>query len=158
MFASRAGAAYDFGMAAGKKAEKSILIVDDSRSVRNLFKAVLVDAGFRVLEANSGSEALELLKSELVDLVTLDVEISETVDNKVCLLVRDSGVGIPKDKLAAVFDSFTKAGRRGTEGEGSIGLGLSIVKDLVERHGSTVLVESEEGKGAIFSMSFDKVG
>ena len=87
----------------------------------------------------------------------IEFEIKEVPGNKVSLQVRDNGVGIPKSKLGNIFDSFTRAGRKGTEGEVSTGLGLSIVKELLEKHGCRIDVESEEGKGSTFSMIFDKV-
>ena len=64
--------------------------------------------------------------------------------------VKDRGIGIPEDKLAIIFDPFTKAGRTGLKGEQSTGLGLSIVKQIVEKHNGKIEVESEEGKGSVF--------
>ncbi len=66
--------------------------------------------------------------------------------------IKDHGMGIPKDKLPIIFDPFTKAGRPGLRGELSTGLGLSIVKQIVEKHKGNVEVESEEGKGSTFRM------
>jgi two-component system sensor histidine kinase VicK len=71
-------------------------------------------------------------------------------DNQVIIEVKDSGIGIPKDKLPIIFDPFTKAGRAGLKGEQSTGLGLSIVKQIVEKHDGKIEVESEEGKGSTF--------
>ena len=68
----------------------------------------------------------------------------------VIIEVKDSGIGIPKDKLPIIFDPFTKAGRAGLKGEQSTGLGLSIVKQIIEKHGGQIEVESEEGKGSTF--------
>ncbi len=67
--------------------------------------------------------------------------------------VKDHGIGISKDKLAIVFDPFTKAGRPGLKGEQSTGLGLSIVKQIIEKHKGKIEVESEEGKGSIFRIT-----
>jgi two-component system sensor histidine kinase VicK len=67
--------------------------------------------------------------------------------------VKDLGLGIPKDKLSIIFDPFTKAGRPGLKGEQSTGLGLSIVRQIVIKHGGTIDVESEVGKGSIFTIT-----
>ncbi|WP_367119233.1 sensor histidine kinase [uncultured Mucilaginibacter sp.] len=62
-------------------------------------------------------------------------------------------MGIPKDKLPIIFDAFTKAGRPGLKGEQSTGLGLSIVKQIVEKHNGNIEVESEEGRGSVFRVT-----
>ncbi len=71
-------------------------------------------------------------------------------NNQIIIEVKDNGIGIPKDKLPLIFDPFTKAGRTGLKGEQSTGLGLSIVKQIVEKHKGKIEVESEEGKGSVF--------
>jgi signal transduction histidine kinase len=65
------------------------------------------------------------------------------------LVVRDQGVGIPRDDLPHVFDRF----HRGSNVIGRFagtGLGLASARELVELHGGTISVESEEGKGSTF--------
>jgi len=69
-----------------------------------------------------------------------------------CLSIQDEGLGIPKDKMPYIFHKFSKARRLGTNGEETIGLGLSIVKKLVELHAGMITVKSVENKGAIFSI------
>ena len=69
---------------------------------------------------------------------------------KVEISVRDEGLGIPRAEQGLLFRSFEKISTKATEGEPSTGLGLSIVKRLVELHGGDVGVESEEGKGSRF--------
>jgi len=64
--------------------------------------------------------------------------------------VRDSGVGIPKDKQAAIFEVFTQADVSTTRRFGGTGLGLAISRKLVEMHGGKIWVESEEFKGSTF--------
>lgn len=66
------------------------------------------------------------------------------------LKIEDNGVGIPKGKQAEVFNRFTTAKRKGTNGERSIGLGLSICKEIVEEHGGSIYFESNEGEGTVF--------
>jgi two-component system sensor histidine kinase VicK len=63
---------------------------------------------------------------------------------------RDTGIDIPDDIKGTLFEQYTKSGRPGTAGEKSIGLGLSIVKRLVEQHNGTIRFESQEGKGTTF--------
>lgn len=71
-------------------------------------------------------------------------------ENIIKIVVRDTGEGIPKNKLNAVFERFKQAGRDVIrENEGS-GIGLSLVKSLVELHGGNVTVSSTEGVGSEF--------
>ena len=62
------------------------------------------------------------------------------------LAVQDSGDGIPASHLPHVFERFYKAGSARTGGHGGSGLGLTIVKAIVERHGGTVAVTSQPGR------------
>jgi signal transduction histidine kinase len=66
------------------------------------------------------------------------------------LKIEDNGVGIPKGNQAEVFNRFTTARRKGTNGERSIGLGLSICKQIVEEHEGSIYFESNEGEGTVF--------
>lgn len=76
----------------------------------------------------------------------------ELVDGHLEISVKDSGIGIPEDKIPFLFDKFSKASRVGTSGEKSTGLGLSITKELIERHNGKIVVESEENKGTCFKV------
>jgi PAS domain S-box-containing protein len=70
------------------------------------------------------------------------------------IVVEDNGVGIRPDFLPHVFDRFQQADASRTRRVGGLGLGLSIVKNLVEFHGGTVMGASEgEGRGATFTVS-----
>jgi signal transduction histidine kinase len=79
----------------------------------------------------------------------IEIDISKK-DFKIIIEVKDKGIGIPPNKLPIIFEAFTKAGRPGLNGEQSTGLGLSIVKQIVEKHNGTIEVESDEGKGSVF--------
>jgi len=83
----------------------------------------------------------------------VEVRLKESGLNAV-IEVRDSGIGIRPDFLPYVFDRFRQAESTLTRSHGGLGLGLSIVRHLLELHGGTVEVESEgEGKGTTFRVS-----
>ncbi len=75
---------------------------------------------------------------------------AEKVDGSIRLTVADQGMGIPKDHLDKVFDRFHRIDNRDTRKAGGTGIGLYLVKHLVEAHGGKIWVESEVGKGSRF--------
>ena len=64
--------------------------------------------------------------------------------------VKDNGVGIPAEDISKIFEPFYRG--RNTKNEKGIGLGLSLVKQVVELHGGKIKVQSELGKGSLFSI------
>lgn len=84
-------------------------------------------------------------------LVTL--QLKQTKD-KVEIVIKDNGIGIPEDKIPVLFDKYTSASQSGTDGEKSTGLGMSIVKTLVEMHKGDISVFSKVGVGTIITLSF----
>ncbi|MCA1566043.1 MAG: PAS domain S-box protein [Acidobacteria bacterium] len=77
----------------------------------------------------------------------------ERVNSHIEIAVSDTGPGIAPEFLPYVFDRFRQADGRTTRQHGGLGLGLSIVRHLVELHGGTVRAESEgEGQGAVFTV------
>lgn len=84
------------------------------------------------------------------------IEVSVTVEDttedfaKLHFSVRDTGIGIPKDKLKIIFDSFAQADGSSTRHYGGAGLGTTIAKQLVELMGGRIWVESEEEAGSNF--------
>ena len=98
------------------------------------------------------SNALKFTKegtvSLIVDLVSEDEENVEIKFN-----VIDTGIGIPKDKLASVFESYTQAYTDITRRFGGTGLGLAITRELVTMQNGQINIESEPGKGSTFSVT-----
>ena len=79
--------------------------------------------------------------------------ILREVDDFAEIIVRDSGQGITSEFLPFIFERFRQADSTSKRRYGGLGLGLSIVKNLVEQHGGTITAESEgEGKGSAFSV------
>ncbi|GLI36218.1 ATP-binding protein [Desulforhabdus amnigena] len=78
--------------------------------------------------------------------VTISAEADE---DSVCFSVSDTGRGIPAQYLDRIFEQFFRIDAQ--EGETGEGLGLSIAKEIVEAHGGTIRVKSEEGRGSIFT-------
>lgn len=74
----------------------------------------------------------------------------------VLIVVEDNGIGIPEHLQKNIFQKFSQAGRSGLKGEKSIGLGMSIVKRIVEWHNGRIWLESEENKGTSFYVQIPK--
>jgi signal transduction histidine kinase len=77
----------------------------------------------------------------------------EVKDGKLSITVADNGYGIPADDLPYIFDRFYRVHHEMTMDDDSNGLGLSIVKSIVEQHKGMISVESEPGKGSCFTVT-----
>ncbi len=98
---------------------------------------------------------MDNLISNAIKFSAIDEQIEITLkqaDGKCFIKVKDKGLGIPADLMPHVFDRFSKASRKGLRGENSIGLGLSIVRQIVKKHGGDIAVDSAEGKGTTFTI------
>lgn len=87
---------------------------------------------------------------------TTEVTIEDLVDDKIIVRITDNGEGIEKHNIPRLFERFFRVDKSGARSEGGSGLGLSIVKHIIEAHGEKIYVESEFGKGSEFSFTLEK--
>ena len=87
---------------------------------------------------------------------TTEVSIENLIKNKVIVRVTDNGEGISKNNLPRIFERFYRVDKSGSRKEGGSGLGLSIVKHIIEAHNEKIYVESEYGVGSEFSFTLEK--
>jgi PAS domain S-box-containing protein len=88
-------------------------------------------------------------KGEVKIVVDLLSEKEDILELKFSII--DTGIGIPPDKIKTVFEGFTQASNETTRKYGGTGLGLTIVKQLIELQKGSISVESKEGEGSTFS-------
>ena len=108
----------------------------------------------------------ERLKQALVNLIENAIKYNhpdgkvivelEPKENEAVVRVRDNGVGIPKEDIGRIFERFYRVNKDRSRAVGGSGLGLAIVKHIVEAHGTTVRVESEFGRGSVFSFTLKR--
>ena len=82
------------------------------------------------------------------------ISVNKDKDGHPVVRVQDTGIGIPKEHQARVFERFYRADKSHSKKIGGTGLGLSIVKHAAAYHGATVRLESEEGKGTTVTVRF----
>ena len=85
----------------------------------------------------------------------IHVEAEAGDDGRVLVRVADSGIGIPADQLEDIFEPFVQVDDVRTRTREGTGLGLALVRTMVEQQGGQVSVESEPGRGSVFSLAFE---
>ena len=83
----------------------------------------------------------------------IDVSIRPGKKGQVSFSVKDYGIGIDKEEQAKIFERFYRAKGKEEQTYPGFGIGLFIAKEFVEKHGGQVIVESEKGKGAVFTFT-----
>lgn len=87
---------------------------------------------------------------------TTEVGITDISRKKILVRITDNGEGILKENMPRVFERFYRVDKSGSRKEGGSGLGLSIVKHIVEAHNEKIYVESQYGIGSEFSFTLEK--
>ncbi|RAV30406.1 sensor histidine kinase [Sinomicrobium soli] len=88
---------------------------------------------------------------------TTEVSIENLIRNKVIIRITDNGEGIEKQYIPRLFERFFRVDKSGSRKEGGSGLGLSIVKHIMEAHNERIYVESVFGIGSEFSFTLEKI-
>lgn len=81
---------------------------------------------------------------------------SYALGDQVVVEVSDDGIGISGEHLPRLFERFYRVGKSRARNEGGSGLGLAIVKHIIDAHGQTIAVKSEEGKGTTFVLTLQR--
>ncbi|MCL8008868.1 ATP-binding protein [Gelidibacter japonicus] len=87
---------------------------------------------------------------------TTEISIENLIKNKVIVRVTDNGEGIAKANIPRLFERFYRIDKSGSRKEGGSGLGLSIVKHIIEAHDERIYIESELSVGSEFSFTLEK--
>ncbi len=88
---------------------------------------------------------------------TTEVSVENFVMNKILVRVTDNGEGIKNEKIPRLFERFYRVDKSGSREQGGSGLGLSIVKHIIEAHGDKIYVESQFEVGSEFSFTLEKI-
>lgn len=88
---------------------------------------------------------------------TTEISVENLIRNKVIVRITDNGEGIPEEHIPRIFERFYRVDKSGSRKEGGSGLGLSIVKHIIEAHGEKIYVESVVDVGSEFSFTLEKV-
>lgn len=87
---------------------------------------------------------------------TTEVSVENLIKNKVIVRVTDNGEGIAEQHIPRLFERFYRVDKSGSRREGGSGLGLSIVKHIIEAHSEKIFIESVEEVGSEFSFTMEK--
>ncbi|NNH67288.1 response regulator [Rhizobium laguerreae] len=132
-------------------AEKNIELL--VRAAPDLPAAVIGDAGrFRQIVTNLVGNAVKFTERGHV-FVDVGFEPAAGGEIMACIRIEDTGIGIPPEKLESVFDKFSQVDASSTRRHEGTGLGLAITAGLVDLFGGYLNVESEWGKGSVFTIN-----
>ncbi len=128
--------------------------IDLQARKKNITLANQIDGGLPPMTSDF-EKCRHILQNILVNAVKFTEEGSVTIsarhtDNEIHIFVKDTGIGIPPDKIQYIFDEFRQADERTSKRYGGTGLGLAIAKKYANMVQGTIDVESEPGKGSTF--------
>jgi signal transduction histidine kinase/tetratricopeptide (TPR) repeat protein len=144
-------------------------LVEVCRNSLEAYKFQLSDSGFKI-ESELAADPVKLkMDTDAVSQVLLNLfnnAVKYSDENKSILVkvwrnseaamisVKDNGLGIPKEDLKRIFDKFYRVSSPRTRETRGSGLGLTLAKHIVEAHGGSIEVQSEVGKGSLFTIRF----
>ena len=113
------------------------------------------DQCFAEVDADMIREAIVNLLSNAMRYTDVNGLVSVTVSESrgdVVISVSDTGIGIAKEDIPQTFSRFWRSGSSRERASGGLGVGLSITKEILDRHNGTISIESELGRGTTFSL------
>jgi two-component system phosphate regulon sensor histidine kinase PhoR len=122
-----------------KKYNKPIMVLGDPEKIQQVVVNLIVNS-IKYGKQNGSTE----------------VSIEDLTHDKVIVRVTDNGEGIEKQNISRLFERFYRVDKSGARTEGGSGLGLSIVKHIIEAHNEKIYVESKFGIGSEFSFTLQK--
>lgn len=134
-----------------KAAKKNITLLYDF----NMYDEVMVSADKERMQQVLTNLLVNSIKYGEKD-GTTEITLEDFINNKILVRVTDNGEGISQDNIPRLFERFYRVDKSGSRKEGGSGLGLSIVKHILEAHGEKIYVESELGVGSEFSFTLEK--
>lgn len=161
--------------------ESGVLILDKTTfDIKSLTEEVFEDVEFKAAQKNIGLEFKEgaagnfkvradreSIRQVLMNLLLNSVKYGITdgrtkvgfydMDKNILIEVADNGIGIPKKHINHVFDRFYRVDKSRSRAQGGSGLGLSIVKHILEAHQQTINVRSTANLGSTFGFTLEKV-
>ncbi|NBL65936.1 sensor histidine kinase [Flavobacterium sp. NST-5] len=134
-----------------KASEKNIMLMFDQKYV----KPVFVYGDKEKIQQVVTNLVMNSIKYGKED-GTTEISVEDLVNNKIIVRIMDNGGGIEKQHIPRLFERFYRVNKSGSRDEGGSGLGLSIVKHIIEAHDEKIYVESNPGKGSEFSFTLEK--
>lgn len=115
-------------------------------------------------KVNADKEKIEQVLTNLIDNSvkygkengTTEVVVQNLNESKTIVRITDNGVGLEQENYTRIFERFFRVDKSGSRNSGGSGLGLSIVKHIIDAHDEKIYVESELGIGSEFSFSLEK--
>jgi signal transduction histidine kinase len=144
-----------------KKAVNGIDLITEEKKI-TLTQKIPLETGFP--ELNIDADKMALAVANLLDNAVKYTPVGGRIDFSVSqdqglikISVQDSGIGIPKSQKGRLFTKFFRADNATKVQTAGTGLGLFMVKNVVDRHGGKIIVESEEGKGTTFIITIPEI-
>lgn len=134
-----------------RAAKKNITLTFD----REYNNAIMVHADKERVEQVLINLVVNSIKYGKID-GTTEISIEDLSAKKILIRITDNGEGIAKENLVRIFERFYRIDKSGSRKEGGSGLGLSIVKHIVEGHSEKIYLESQLGIGSEFSFTLEK--
>lgn len=129
---------YDAKIEVKYTCEKSQVVLCDTAKMEQVLDNLIVNA----IKYSDDNRKVKIVVKEL--------------ESKVQISIKDNGFGIPEKDLGRIFERFYRVDKARSRDAGGSGLGLSIVKHIIERHNQTITVTSKEGKGTTFRFTLNK--